>query len=165
MGRSVHEGADNWADNVQNTACSRHEPIYAAAMASDQTTYTSVNEAVRAARCAQDREDDGYGVGVSFGSGDDSSWVQWCHTSRGDTAWTLDLVEACFPKTRHEVATALRQRGFEPDEEMQTEYETNIWRFAGPPKSWAAVDELNSWLVELLRAVGAEDGMPLTVYP
>lgn len=132
----------------------------------DENTYDTVLDAVRAARRIQDREHEGYGVGVSFDFNDTEwAWVQWCLTSDGDTVWNADVLELCFPASRDAVATVLRSRGYEPDETLSGGHNAHIWRLSDEQKSWETEDEMVAYIVDQVRAIGGADGMTFTAYP
>lgn len=132
----------------------------------DEKTYNTVLDAVRAARRIQEREHEGYGVGVSFDLDDtDQAFVQWCHSRDGDTAWNLDVVEIGFPASREAVAIVLRSRDYEPDETLRSKFDANIWRLSDEPKSWETEDEMVTYIADQVHAVGGMDGMTFTAYP
>lgn len=130
------------------------------------STYTTVLDAVRAARIIQEREDDGYGVGVSFDLNERQwAWIQWCHTREGATDWNVDVVEICFPKTREDSAATLRSRGYSPHETASDEYDANIWHLSDDQKSWGTEEELVAYMAEQIHVIGGVDGMTFTAYP
>lgn len=128
-----------------------------------ESTFTSIDTALRAARAAQLTEP---GVGVSCTVGGETVYVQWVLEDEFepvDGPWRLEALEVSLPEGDPAVAERFAGLGFSLDEELA---EFNIWTPDDlESTSWPDEEALVAHLAVLLQALGGVDGMTFTAYP
>lgn len=114
---------------------------------------TSLIEAIAEARGVQ-LEEDGMGVGVQVGDGDGAGFVQW--TAALDAPLVLERVE--IQPANSGADAELTSRGFQIGPEFGL-------LVKDVSQTFSTEDEFIAYIAELLRLIGAADGMKLITFP